>query len=670
MSKNYQRHYNNKTINANSQNKNYYMSSSNNSSNLYKDDKNTKDSNTQSKDIYEDSITDKIILIKKLIENKKKQNRHALQKPPQYTFKKPFNLKDPYDDKEESNFQYKITEPKVNENNKNYLYNNYIKNLEAYNGNNKKLTQKVLYATNGSNNTISISNDIKKSNKKSDISMKNLKTNTKSNLKISDCYQKIPYKKQLIHGNTPMTSTINTNRKIYIDQNLKEDNDNFPSNYKSSISKKHNKYTYRNTMKQLNTDNNNKNIINGSPFKINGNNIFNSYQKFFKFSDYHKTIQTKLINDFIFHLYNYFYLYYMRIIKIFFLGLKNNNNSQNYDSSYKRFNNYYPSRISTNSIGKADSFFTYIKGQYVLDNTLDSFNSQNRFVDTYTNKKFLQNSLESDILKEKIRSNNQSVSPSKRGESEMYRNINELNKKYETINNRKKMGLNISKTHRKIWNSIGDMNNSVDYERKSNVSANKKKFDETVEKMRQRSMNNKRKEDEFKNKKIAELHEKIMEKTKDINRLKNENNYNIINVNNYSSRNSEKNSNKNSKINIVNNNKIKEKKIIFDKKIIKNNSNMINIKNIVTADKKIWIHMNYLNCIYPRVWIGRRKTQREFLICKEFNTKILGKENPNKTRKRRLYNKLSEIKEEEEIKEELQYEIGKYNKYLNKHFKK
>ena len=161
MSKNYQRHYNNKTINANSQNKNYYMSSSNNSSNLYKDDKNTKDSNTQSKDIYEDSITDKIILIKKLIENKKKQNRHALQKPPQYSFKKPFNLKDPYDDKEESNFQYKITEPKVNENNKNYLYNNYIKNLEAYNGNNKKLTQKVLYATNGSNNTISISNDIK-----------------------------------------------------------------------------------------------------------------------------------------------------------------------------------------------------------------------------------------------------------------------------------------------------------------------------------------------------------------------------------------------------------------------------------------------------------------------------------------------------------------------------
>ena len=662
MSKNYQRHYNTKTINSSFRNKNNYLRNINNSSYLYKENNNTKDSNAQSKDLYEDIAIDNAILLKKLTENKKIENHyktHIQKKAPHYYIKKPINLKNFYENEEESDSKDEIIVSKANVDNKNYLYNNYMNNLISSNGNDKKVFQKIRYSTNVSNNPFSISNDLKKYNNKDDVSMKNLDTNIRSSLKISDYYQKVPYKKQLIHGNTPISSFNNTtNRKVYLHQNSKEDNGNVSYNI-------NNQHIYRKSFKQHNTDINNKNLTNGSPFNIRGDSILSSCQKIFKFNENCQTNQTKLINNFIFHLYNYFYYYYTKIIKTFFLGLKNNNKCQKYDSSYKRFNNNFPKRIKVNRIEKADSFFTFSKGKYVLNNTFEGINSHNKLDNTYRNRKFSQNNLESNILKEKIRSNNQSVSPAKIGESEMYRNINELNKKYEAINNRKKFGLNII-TNRKISNSVNDMNNSVDYDRKSNLSENKQKFDKNIEKIRQRSLNNKRKKDEYQKRKIAELHEKIMEKTRAINRLKQENIYNITNINTNYNINSNRNSYNN---NIINNiNKIKEKKI-FDKKIIrKNNTNMITVKNITTTDKKICIRINYLNCIYPRIWTRRRKSHK-LLICKEFSTRILGERNLNGTKNMRISNKLSEIKEEEEIKEELKYEISKYNKYLSKSLK-
>ena len=61
----------NLTLGFGFRNKNNYLRNINNSSYLYKENNNTKDSNAQSKDLYEDIAIDNAILLKKLTENKK-----------------------------------------------------------------------------------------------------------------------------------------------------------------------------------------------------------------------------------------------------------------------------------------------------------------------------------------------------------------------------------------------------------------------------------------------------------------------------------------------------------------------------------------------------------------------------------------------------------------------
>jgi hypothetical protein len=153
-----------------------------------------------------------------------------------------------------------------------------------------------------------------------------------------------------------------------------------------------------------------KNNINNNKYLIKKNNI------------------EKKINIFLEHLSEYCVLYYHNIIRQLFTNLKRAK----------------PKSILTQykSIDKTKSF-NIIKPQHssnyrnYITKVIQTHNTEDRANNNKKNEERIPYHKSTDLIIDRIRCNNQSKSPDKKNNYEMFRDINELSKKFETINSRK-----------------------------------------------------------------------------------------------------------------------------------------------------------------------------------------------------------------------------------------
>ena len=262
------------------------------------------------------------------------------------------------------------------------------------------------------------------------------------------------------------------------------------------------------------------------------------------------------------------------------------------------------------------------------------------------------------------------MSPNSRDKCEMFRNINELSKKYETISNRKNKNNNTSSI-KKMKNNISfnSENKSLNEFRFSSIEKNKEKWEMTINKERERKKKNIEEKEKKNNKK-----ENNISKLTEVNRVLNnkiekfqkkgkkilEINWNLDDINlkskeknnlkdfSFVDKDIEKNKIKyfyeKIKLIPITKNKFNNKKNFKNK--IEEKNEMINIKNIITKDKRIYINMNYLN--YKA--ISNKEINKEKLKlyqeCNVFNIRLLGNKNNSN------YNneKISRITEDENTK--------------------
>ena len=328
----------------------------------------------------------------------------------------------------------------------------------------------------------------------------------------------------------------------------------------------------------------------------------------------------KKINIFLEHLSEYCVLYYHNIIKQLFTNLKKakiKNKLTQYKSidKTKSFNIIKPLHSS--------NYRNYITKVIQTHNTDDRANNNKK------NEERIPYHKSTDLIIDRIRCNNQSKSPDKKNNYEMFRDINELSKKFETINSRK---------NKQSYNN-GNLKPSIDLS-----------FDaESVKR-------NKEKEKFVKNLERERENKKLKEKKK----LNNENN-NKRNDLIYIQNNNEKNEINQIKANNIRNKykKLKEKN--------KANSNMIVVKKIQTKDKKIHINIKYLNYYKPLKIKASKNPDNNYTSLQKSNCvnitlfaskdkyKKIKKENNNNGKDNNNNKKLASIKEEKENKIELSF---------------
>ena len=357
--------------------------------------------------------------------------------------------------------------------------------------------------------------------------------------------------------------------------------------------------------------------ISQNDFRYNQNNLI--YNKF----NNNKNIAQK-INKFLEHFSEYCILYYHRIIKQLFSYLKkarenaitqkymiisNKNNAKDKKSISDNYN------ISTKNqlLKKGNNNSNY---RNYLTKAISTVNTKNQ---NDNNNERIPYHKRTQLMIERIRSNNESKSPDKTNNFEMFRDIKELSKKYEIINNRK------SRQSYSNFNKADDLSfNSYSVEK----NKEKEKWEKNLEKERKLK--------------------KIKEQKNELNkRQKQKEKNNLIYIQNNESL--ENNDNKN--MNLRNN---KYKRINLNNK---NKFQMRIVKKIQTKDKKIQINIKYLNYYKPIKIKEKRFSDNKYKSLQKSNIfeitlfaiknryKNLKKENNNTKDK-----KLASIKEEKENK--------------------
>ena len=355
--------------------------------------------------------------------------------------------------------------------------------------------------------------------------------------------------------------------------------------------------------------------ISQNDFRYNQNNLI--YNKF----NNNKNIAQK-INKFLEHFSEYCILYYHRIIKQLFSYLKkarenaitqkymiisNKNNAKDKKSISDNYN------ISTKNqlLKKGNNNSNY---RNYLTKAISTVNTKNQ---NDINNERIPYHKRTQLMIERIRSNNESKSPDKTNNFEMFRDIKELSKKYEIINNRKS---------RQSYSN---------FKRGEDLSFNSY----SVEKNKEKEKWEKNLEKERKLKKIKEQKNELNKRQKQ--KEKN----NLIYIQNNES--IENNDNKN--VNLRNN---KYKRINLNNK---NKFQMRIVKKIQTKDKKIQINIKYLNYYKPIKIKEKRFSDNKYKSLQKSNIfeitlfaiknrfKNLKKENNNTKDK-----KLASIKEEKE----------------------
>ena len=429
---------------------------------------------------------------------------------------------------------------------------------------------------------------------------------------------------------------------------------------------------------------NNRNHLNNNLYHRNAynkeNNFINKKGSFIlsKSSKTNKNVSLTKSMNFIQHLSKYCSSYYSKIIKQFFESLKTYNNMDKNKNKNKTKNNF--NKINNRNISKTNSNikspFNHIKKKNVNYGV-------NRKRNDKINETLISNK-SSEILIDRIKTRNESLSPNTRDYCEMFRNINELNKKYETISVRKNRNNNHSLKKDTNEVSFNSENKSFN-ERFSSIERNKEKWENTIntERERKRRILEKKSKNKNNNIKAKTINVDKKEKIED----KNENNISkLIEKSRILKNKIKKLEQKNKKTIEVNwnldaitikskkakNEKEKEKEREkerekdfsfgdenkeffnssnsnfgnsgtfnirdfigsdkFDKNLKKiKNNNMINVKKIKTKDKRIFINMNYLNFLQNQGNKNKKITNCEFFkICNVFNIDLFGEKNKAK----------------------------------------
>ena len=532
------------------------------------------------------------------------------------------------------------------------------------------------------------------------LSLQNWRKNKKIN-KPNTFYNKLSYNNEknrsTINSNNSQILNLNNNEVnknktyeyFYHINNSKEKRDkyNIDAPYKKRILNDYNNHdfkvqsnnilnkTFKNSKfrkKILQRNNTSENNINKKKlikdyynyiYLLNDKNEINNHKKhsyiLSKISSYSDISFNKTI-EFANHLSKYCSIYYSKIIKQLFSFLKQNKNKiKSKESKY-----LYKDNININfSKRPISSLIPRIKPSKFIYRDIVKKN-KNKIKE----KKYIN--ISSEILIDRIRSKNQSLSPNSRDKCEMFRNINELSKKYETISNRKNKNNNTSSI-KKMKNNISfnSENKSLNEFRFSSIEKNKEKWEMTINKERERKKKNIEEKEKKNNKK-----ENNISKLTEVNRvLKNkiekfqkkgkktlEINWNLDAINlkskeknnlkdfSFGDKDVEKNKIKyfyeKVKLIPITKNKFNNKKNFKNK--IEEKNEMINIKNIISKDKRIYINMNYLN--YKA--ISNKEINKEkfklYQECNVFNIRLLGNKNNSN------YNneKISRITEDENTK--------------------
>ena len=389
--------------------------------------------------------------------------------------------------------------------------------------------------------------------------------------------------------------------------NLNNNNNIFRQKYKKAYNYNFNTYNQDINNYDINY-NREKNNYNNNTYENNFSiGIFqNDYMDKNKYINgkYNKNIEKK-INDFLEHFSEYCVQYYNNIIKKLFSFLKN----------------YSKKQIKITEPRK-----TYYKSNYrnYTTKVISTVNTENKI--EYNRIPYHKNT---DLLIDRIRYNNESKSPDKKNNFEMFRDIKEISKKYELINKRK----------------------------------NRVSYDRNLKKVNDISFNN----DSIKRNKEKEKWEKTLEKEREMKKLREKNNQ---------IKNDDTKKNKDKKDLIYthnnNNNNNKSKKLNMNNKNIKNKNQMISIKNIQTKDKKIYVCIKYLNYCTQNLFKSKKNKDNNYKQLKKsetFNITLFANKNRNKIIKdnekgkdNNTFKKLASIKEEKENKIEMSLsDEGSYN---------
>lgn len=390
----------------------------------------------------------------------------------------------------------------------------------------------------------------------------------------------------------------------------------------------------------------------------------------------------KRIDEFTNHFSKYCVLYYYKVVEKLFKYLKENKN--------KSKNKYDIKNPRKNIMNKNKKNMT-MKHKQIFENKSFSTNRTNyhKHLDKPAeteprNNKIPYNNKKTNIIIERIKSSNESKSAESKEGTEMYRNFNELSKKFEMISSRKNR-LSSNNSFRRNMNDLSFNSESKSIYRNS-VEKNKEKWEKTISKERKRrkkilekskkKQGDKQKDKPLKSKlkdnkssiaqeekkNLSELILKSEELKVKIEKLKeNSNNDKSIkkNGNDFGGNNYNRNT-----ISFLNREKIREK---YKKKNLKNKikdkNEMITIKNIISKDKALYIDIKYLNYIPIKDKnIKTTNINKAYQVCDNFNINLLAVKVHNDNNKKvldeskekdNIVYKLSSIKEENKVEMDL-----------------
>lgn len=443
-----------------------------------------------------------------------------------------------------------------------------------------------------------------------------------------------PYqKRRVLDINEKESLEDDIKERIRKEINFKNNRNNFTNyNFFDKNSKKKNyEYsfnTYNHEQNMLNYDNRYNNFLYNNNINIPYNNktrILDTEER---------------INEFLEHFSEYCVQYYHRIIRHLFTYLKKakKNLKDSVGQKYMIINH------KKTPVGRKNSFNISTKKK--VGNKVNYYTNNNNERIPYHKSTAL--------IIDRIRSNNESKSPDKKNNIEMFRNIEEMSKKFETINNRKNR---LSQNKLKNNNDLSFTSGSVEKNKQ------KEKWDKTLEKEREF----RRKKQIIKNKK-NNINNNIYS---NINNKKN-----LILIQNDESMDNKDNTKNNFNISFSSidkqsiRKKYKNKKL--NEKALNKKYTMIILKRLQTHDKKIFITIKCLNCYKP---LNQNNKEKNFDFNKIKNYKksdnisitlnAIKVRNQNiKIDNNNIYKKLSSIIEEKENKIELSEE-GSQNENEN-----
>ena len=377
---------------------------------------------------------------------------------------------------------------------------------------------------------------------------------------------------------------------------------------------KNNTFIKRNISYSNNIDNNNYNI-NYDLINDEYNDDYNKEIAEYEDNLIKKYDKDKKITDFTDHIIQYCLLYYTKIIQKILNFLKSQKSKPKIIKKKKTNVITIHNNNNTNIMLKKRNIkpINYIKDFHTQQDKLikPDINKNKKTEEEIERIPYYKNN---NPIIERIKDNNKSVSPSRNNQVEMFRNINELNKKFEIISNRKnKMSYNTSRTslndisfysdNRSIYNSIEKnkeiWENNINKERERKKYLEKKKNEKKDQLIKEKENNFKKeynKKTEKNKKDILELMKNCEDLKKKIKKAIEEKKMETINDKDIKNKKNIENQ-KSKTITSLDRKNIRDKYKKRKINKIKDKNEMINVKKICTKDKLIQINMKYLNYI-------------------------------------------------------------------------